>query len=71
MVDPRADLMGPRVGFRTELPHLAGRGGNQTAAAEEQHSFCLAKTTALTTNWHLPHLTVATNLMDRRTKYYS
>jgi hypothetical protein len=26
VVDPRADLMGQRVAFKTELPHLAGGG---------------------------------------------
>jgi hypothetical protein len=30
MMDPRADLMGQRAAFKTELPHLYGRGANQT-----------------------------------------
>jgi hypothetical protein len=44
------------------------------AAAEEQQSCCLVKTTVLTTLHKLavlPHLTIPTNLVDRRTKYHS
>jgi hypothetical protein len=30
LVDPKADLVGQRSAFKTELPHLAGGGANQT-----------------------------------------
>jgi hypothetical protein len=30
VVDPRADLVGQRAVFKTELPHLAGGGADQT-----------------------------------------
>jgi hypothetical protein len=30
VVDPGADLVGQRAAFKTELPHLAGEGADQT-----------------------------------------
>jgi hypothetical protein len=30
VVDPRADLVGKRAVFKTEFPHLAGGGADQT-----------------------------------------
>jgi hypothetical protein len=30
VVDPRADLVGQRATFKTELPHLAGGGADKT-----------------------------------------
>jgi hypothetical protein len=62
---------GTEGAFKTELPHFAEGRADQTAAAEEQHSWCLVKITALTTLHELavlPHLTIPTNLVDRRNK---
>jgi hypothetical protein len=70
----RADLIGQRAVFKTELPHLTRGGADQTVAAGGQCSCCLVKTTmkittALTTIHEvadLPHLPIATNPVDRR-----
>jgi hypothetical protein len=69
VVDPRADLMGQRTVFKTELPHFAGGEADQTVAVEGQCSPCLVKTTALITLHKLAdlnHLSIATNPVDRR-----
>jgi hypothetical protein len=34
VVDHRNDLLNQTAAFKTELPHLAGGGGDQKAAAE-------------------------------------
>jgi hypothetical protein len=34
VVDHRVDLLNQRAAFKTKLPHLAGRGADQKAAAE-------------------------------------
>jgi hypothetical protein len=35
LVNHRAELQNQRAAFKTELPHLAGEGADQTPAAEE------------------------------------
>jgi hypothetical protein len=50
--------------FKIELRHIAGRGADQTVADEEQHSYQLAKTIALTTVHNLAnllHITIQLN----------
>jgi hypothetical protein len=47
VVDSRAGLLGLKAELKTEVPHLAGGGADQTrVAAIEQHSCHLVKTTA-------------------------
>jgi hypothetical protein len=69
-MDPKADFVGQRAVFKTELLPLAGGGADQTVTAEKQCSCHLVKTmTALITLYELadfPHLPVATNPVDRR-----
>jgi hypothetical protein len=65
MVDPRADLLGQRAAFQTELPHLAGGGADQTELQLKGKQ--LLKTTALSTLHRLLgflHLLIATYLVD-------
>jgi hypothetical protein len=56
-------------------PPCSGRSWPNRPAAEGQHSCHLVKTTTAVTTLHeladVPHLTITTNLVDRRTKYYS
>jgi hypothetical protein len=70
VVDPRADLVGQRAVFKTELPHLAREGADQTIVAEGQYNCCLVKTTAALTTLHkladLSHFPIAITPMDRR-----
>jgi hypothetical protein len=48
-VDYRTDLLNLRAAFKLKLPHLTGKGVDQTAAAEGKHSYQLGKSISLTT----------------------
>jgi hypothetical protein len=58
----RGDLLNLRTTFKLKLPHLAGGGADQTAAAKGQPSYQLGKSIPLTTLHDLAkllHLTIS------------
>jgi hypothetical protein len=66
-VDPRADLLGQRTAFKTELPHLP-EGGDEQAELQLKDNTAASLLHELA---DLPQLTVSIKLMDRRDKHYS
>jgi hypothetical protein len=74
VVDPRADLWNKGQHSKLNCPTLLWKELTNRAAGEGQHNCCLVKTTALNILHklaELPHLTNPTDIVDRRTKYYS
>jgi hypothetical protein len=80
VVDPRAVLIGQRTAFKTELLYLAGEEltkqscswrAMQLLPGEKKQQLWTPALTILHGQADVPHFKIETNLVDRRTKYYS